>query len=180
MLLRSARTAQRAERCAVFQIASLACAQTTRFSANFLRSPVNGKPWVAPVTARCVDTIEALAEKFRAALSHREPAIRDFFDIDYAVRKGLLRQEVNDYGDRVGLKLANPENDSVKVSQRRLDAFRRQVQAELKPVLRARDFAAVDLNRAFYEAVDLHGAEEAADALADSASGGQSFIPPGL
>ena len=81
-------------------------------------------------------TLQPEGRSPRAALSHREPAIRDFFDIDYAVRKGLLRQEVNDYGDRVGLKLANPENDSVNVSQRRLDAFRRQVQAELKPVLR--------------------------------------------
>ena len=33
------------------------------------------------------DKSEALTEKFRAALSRREPAIRDFFDIDYAVRR---------------------------------------------------------------------------------------------
>ena len=70
MLLRSARTAQRSERCEMFQIASLACTQTIRFSANFLRSPVNGKPRVAPVTVRCVDTIEALAEKFRWTAPH--------------------------------------------------------------------------------------------------------------
>ena len=48
---------------------------------------------VAPVTVRCVDKIEALAENFRVALSRREPAIRDFFDIDYAVRKGLLTRK---------------------------------------------------------------------------------------
>ena len=65
----------------------------------------------------------------------------------------------------------------MSVSQRRLDAFRRQVQAELKPVLRARDFSAFDLNRAFDEAINLQGAEVVADSFADSASGGQSFIP---
>ena len=116
---------------------------------TILRSPLNGNPMVAPVSVRCIDKIEALAEKFRAALSRREPAIRDFFDIDYAVRRRLLRPEENDFVDRVGLKLAIPGNDSVDVSQRRLDALRRQVQAELKPVLRDRDFSEFDLNRAF-------------------------------
>ena len=47
---------------------------------------------VAPISVRSIDKIEALAEKFRAALSRREPAIRDFFDIDYAVRKGGLQR----------------------------------------------------------------------------------------
>ena len=116
---------------------------------TILRSPLNDNPMVAPVSVRCIDKIEALAEKFRAALSRREPAIRDFFDIDYAVRRRLLRPEQNDFVDRVGLKLAIPGNDSVDVSQRRLDALRRQVQAELKPVLRDRDFSEFDLNRAF-------------------------------
>lgn len=116
---------------------------------TILRSPLNDNPMVAPVSVRCIDKIEALAEKFRAALSRREPAIRDFFDIDYAVRRRLLRPEENDFVDRVGLKLAIPGNDPVNVSQRRLDALRRQVQAELKPVLRARDFSEFDLNRAF-------------------------------
>lgn len=32
----------------------------------------------------CIDLTEALAEKMRAALTRREPAIRDFFDIWYA------------------------------------------------------------------------------------------------
>jgi len=35
-------------------------------------------------TLTCIDLTEALAEKMRAALTRREPAIRDFFDIWYA------------------------------------------------------------------------------------------------
>jgi hypothetical protein len=34
--------------------------------------------------------------RFRAALSRREPAIRDFYDVDYAVRKGSLRPEADE------------------------------------------------------------------------------------
>jgi len=116
---------------------------------TILRNPLSGNPMVAPVTVRSIEKIEALAEKFRAALSRREPAIRDFFDIDYAVRKGGLRPEETDFIDQVGLKLTIPGNDSVDVSQRRLAALRRQVEAELKPVMRDRDFSEFDLDRAF-------------------------------
>lgn len=46
---------------------------------TILRNPLSGKPMVAPIKVRSIGMIEALAEKFRAALSRREPAIRDFF-----------------------------------------------------------------------------------------------------
>jgi len=51
---------------------------------------------------------------------------------------GLVRQ-----------KLAVPGNDPPDVSPARLDALRAQVETELMPVLRAADFAAFDLDRAF-------------------------------
>ena len=79
---------------------------------TILRSPLNDNPMVAPVSVRCIDKIEALAEKFRAALSRREPAIRDFFDIDYAVRRRLLRPEANDFVDRAGIETCDPRERS--------------------------------------------------------------------
>ena len=45
--------------------------------------------------------------------------------------------------------MAIPGNEPVDVSERRLDALRRQVEPELRPVLRDRDFAEFDLDRAF-------------------------------
>jgi hypothetical protein len=116
---------------------------------TILRNPLGGKPMVTPITVRSIGMIEALAEKFRAALSRRDPAIRDFFDIDYAIRNGGLRSDEADFIDQVGLKLAIPGNDPVDVSDRRLDALRRQVDTELRPVLRDRDFSEFDLDRAF-------------------------------
>ena len=114
-----------------------------------LRNPLTNKPMVMPFPVRSLDKTEALAEKFRAALSRREPAIRDFFDIDYAVRKGGLRVEEAAFVDQIGIKLTIPGNDSVDVSGKRLDALRRQVEPELRPVLRDQDFAEFDLDRAF-------------------------------
>ena len=54
---------------------------------TMLQNPLTNRAMVAPFTVRNIEKIEALAEKFRAALSRREPAIRDFFDIDYAVSR---------------------------------------------------------------------------------------------
>jgi predicted nucleotidyltransferase component of viral defense system len=120
-----------------------------RLAHTILRNPLTNKAMVAAVSVRSIDKIEALAEKFRAALSRREPAIRDFFDIDYAVRKGGLQAENAEFIDQVGQKLAIPGNDAVDISRARLQALRRQVESELRPVLRDQDFAEFDLNRAF-------------------------------
>ena len=128
---------------------------------TILRNPLTRNPMVDPVMVRCIDKLEALAEKFRAALSRREPAIRDFFDLDYAVRKGGLRPEETDFIDQVELKLAIPGNDPVVVSELRLAALRRQVEAELRPVLRDRDFSEFDLDRAFAIAVRMATAVQA-------------------
>jgi predicted nucleotidyltransferase component of viral defense system len=116
---------------------------------TILRNPLTNKPMVMPLPVRSIDKMEALAEKFRAALSRREPAIRDFFDIDYAVRKSGLRTNNVGFIDQVGQKLAIPGNDPVDVSEKRREALSRQIDAELKSVLRDRDFAEFDLDRAF-------------------------------
>src|SRR5919106_531156 len=114
-----------------------------------LQNPLTNRPMVLPTKVRCIEKMEALAEKFRAALSRREPAIRDLFDIDYAVRKGGLHPDEANFIDQVRLKLAISGNDPVDVSETRLNALRRQVETELRPVLREPDFAEFDLDRAF-------------------------------
>lgn len=102
-----------------------------------------------PVTVRCISRIEAFAEKFRAALSRREVAARDFFDLDYAVRKLGLQADNAELIELVKRKLAVPGNEQPDVSVKRLKALQQQVGPELQPVLRARDFAEFDVERAF-------------------------------
>jgi len=114
---------------------------------TMLLSPLTNNPMVAPIGVRCIAKAEALAEKFRAALSRRDVAIRDFYDIDHAVRKGGLSPEK--LVKQVSLKLAVSGNDPVDVSDRRLAAVRKQIEAQLRPVLRERDFGEFDLERAF-------------------------------
>jgi predicted nucleotidyltransferase component of viral defense system len=116
---------------------------------TLLLDPVSGQTLIQPFAVRCISREEAFAEKFRAALSRREAAIRDFFDIDYAVRRTGLRHQDARFVDLVKRKLAIPGNDPVDVSGDRLAALRRQLETELKPLLRANDFAGFDLERAF-------------------------------
>ncbi len=122
---------------------------------TLLLYPITSKPLVPPVTVPCIAKTEAFAEKFRAALSRRDPAVRDFYDIDYAVRKDYLRPEADNLVNQVRQKLAVPGNERVDVSAQRLEAMRKQIEPQLRPVLRQQDFAEFNLDRAFTTVVEM-------------------------
>ena len=112
---------------------------------TILLDPVSYEAMVAPIRTRCISREEAFAEKFRAALSRREVAIRDFYDIDYAVEKLGLRPQDKELVRLVRKKLEVPGNELVDVSKERLTALRRQPLPQLRPVLRERDFREFDV-----------------------------------
>lgn len=113
-----------------------------------LLDPVSGQPMIPQVTLSCISRIEAFAEKFRAALSRREVAIRDFYDIDHAVRRLDLQPQDSALIEFVRRKLAIPGNEAADVSETRLAVLRQQLEPQLKPVLRDEDFVQFDLERA--------------------------------
>ena len=90
---------------------------------------------------------EAYAEKARAALTRLEPAIRDFFDLDNAVQHGRLNHLDAEYLRLVKRKL-DATDDRVDVSSTKNNMLRAQLEAQLKPVLRTRDYEAFSLDRA--------------------------------
>ena len=116
---------------------------------TILIDPISHEPMVPPLPVLCISKMEAFAEKFRAALTRREPAIRDFYDIDYSVRKLALDPGDENMVKLVRQKLGVPGNEAVDVSDARLGKLRQQVEPELKPVLRESDFQEFDLERAF-------------------------------
>jgi predicted nucleotidyltransferase component of viral defense system len=116
---------------------------------TLLRDPIAGGPMVPAMAVACIARMEAFAEKFRAALSRRDVAIRDFFDLDHAVQKLQLPPSGTTLVEMVRQKLAIPGNDPVSVGPKRLMQLRCQLDSRLRPVLRAEDFAAFDLDRAF-------------------------------
>lgn len=122
---------------------------------TIILSPISGKAMIQPIPIPCISYDEAMAEKFRAALSRREPAIRDFYDIDYAVRKLNFTPSRKNFLALISKKLAIPGNDPVDISENRLTAIRQQLVTQLKPVLRAHDFIEFDLESSFRVVVDV-------------------------
>lgn len=125
---------------------------------TLLANPLRRSPMFAPFPLRCMAMQEAYAEKARAALSRREPAIRDFFDLDHAVRQLALNCTDTGFVHLLAEKLDVPGNFPVDVSDARLASLRRQLDANLKPVLRQAEYEAFDLDRAFALARQLAGA----------------------
>ncbi len=81
----------------------------------------------------CIDLTEALAEKMRAALTRREPAIRDFFDIWYA--KNIWGF---DFSDPIFLSLLRDKLREVEYAytlEDNRDLLIRQIKTDLSPIL---------------------------------------------
>lgn len=91
---------------------------------TILLDPVSGQTLIPTKKVRCISQAEAFAEKFRAALTRREVAIRDFFDIDYAVRTLGLEPKDKKLVGLVEAKLAVPGNEPVNLSTERLATLR--------------------------------------------------------
>jgi predicted nucleotidyltransferase component of viral defense system len=112
-----------------------------------LLSAITGQNLVAPCPLSVMPKMELWAEKVRAALTRREAAIRDFFDLDYARTNLSLDLEDGGLREMVARKLAVPGNDAVDITESRRRSLEEQVEGQLRPVLREPDFAAFDLER---------------------------------
>jgi len=126
-------------------------------SNSILLDPVSDQPLLKPVSLCCISKFEAFAEKFRAALTRRDVAIRDFFDIDYASQKLEIPIEDEKFIKLVKQKLSISGNFPVDTSQTRLELLRRQLDTQLKPVLREKDFIEFDLERSIRTVLKMAG-----------------------
>jgi predicted nucleotidyltransferase component of viral defense system len=121
----------------------------TRPASTILMNPFDSKCAIEPFPIVAMSLRESYAEKIRAALSRREPAIRDLFDLHHAIDSGIL-----DVGDPGLLALTKRKmlvnvDEPANVSDDRFGAFRRQVEAALRPVLREKDFADFHVEQIF-------------------------------
>ena len=115
---------------------------------TLLLDPFSKAPAHPPAQVKVISLLEAYAEKLRAALTRKAPAIRDFFDIDVAVRNGMLEPLGDELLALVRTKLAVPGNALIDTSEEKTKALRDQLSTQLEPVLRRKDFEAFALERA--------------------------------
>jgi len=116
---------------------------------TLLLNPFTRKSLVPDIDLTTLSMKEAIAEKLRAALTRLEPAIRDFFDIDYLVSHHQLDLTDRHLITLLTEKLKVPGNPPFDLSSARKEKLKTQVNTELKPVLRSSDFESFDLYRAF-------------------------------
>lgn len=124
---------------------------------TMLTNPLRMRPALEPICVSVLSFRETYAEKFRAAMTRRDPAIRDYYDIDYAVRSGKLDPSDDNLLELLQFKLSVPGNELVDVSKQRYVTLQRQLNSQLKPVLRTRDFECFDLERVFEIVASLVG-----------------------
>ncbi len=117
-------------------------------SKTMVLNPINERPLVDAFSVSCLSYQETMAEKLRAALTRKDVAIRDFFDVDYEVHNGALDTRDCALLDLLRRKLQVPGTAAMDVSPDRMGQLRGQLEAELRPVLREQDFAQFDLERA--------------------------------
>ncbi len=117
-------------------------------SNTMVLNPVNGRPLIDAFVVSCLSHQEAMAEKVRAALTRRDVAIRDFFDVDHAVLSGGLDVRDGSLLELLRRKLEVAGAGAADVSAERLGQLSGQLEGELQPVLRKQDFDQFDLDRA--------------------------------
>lgn len=122
---------------------------------TLLLDPISGQPLVEPVKVQCLSLLEAFAEKWRAALSRRDPAIRDFYDLDHAIRHLGLSPADAELRELIRRKLAMPGNPPIDVTDARRAALQLQLDPQLRAVLREQDFGRFDLGAVFRIVVDM-------------------------
>lgn len=120
-----------------------------------LTDPVTGQALVGAFPVRCLSYGEAMAEKLRAALCRREVAIRDFFDIDYAVRNARLDTRAPGLLDLVRRKVEIPGTGPVNTSPDRMAQLRGQMETKLQPVLREQEYTEFELERAINTVLEV-------------------------
>jgi len=122
---------------------------------TLLINPFSRKPAVSDIYLSALQREEAYAEKVRAALTRKDVAIRDFFDIDYAIKNLQLNLNDSRTFKLIIEKLKVPGNLPIDISLSRKDELRSQLNTRLKPVLRQVDFENFDLERAYGIVIDI-------------------------
>ncbi len=118
-------------------------------TSTLLIDPYRETEFIQKFKTQCLTIEEVYSEKFRAALSRREPLIRDFYDIFYATENLELDFISDSFLSLVKTKLAIPNNEPVMINPQRKQQLINQLDTELKSVLRNQDLAQFDFESVY-------------------------------
>lgn len=116
-------------------------------AATLLKNPLTGRDAVPKFTIKSLSAKEAYSEKFRAAMCRTEPAIRDFFDIQVALEKGLVELSDPDFQQMVYAKITVPVQRTINLAEDRILALQKQKESHLEPMLKSEDYRNFNLEK---------------------------------
>ncbi len=113
---------------------------------TLLKNPITQNPVLLDFPLVGLSLKEAYSEKIRAAFSREKSAIRDIFDIHYALKNCSAEKfhsfTINKLSPMVKMVKCKMKvsNQQIDLSEKRKEEFLSQLQTELRPVLRQKDF----------------------------------------
>lgn len=116
---------------------------------TLVKDAISGDFLINPYPVQCLTKIEAYAEKLRAALTRAKPAIRDIFDLDYALRYKILDVYNKEFQELTKIKLVRPEPLAIDLFDSKKQILESQLETQLRPVLREEDYRQFDFEKAW-------------------------------
>ena len=116
---------------------------------TLLHDPFTEQSVIPPIPVKCFSIEELYAEKIRAALTRLNPAIRDIYDLDYAVQNNIINIADKHLLEFLQQKLAVEGTGKIDISESKKQELLIQVDTELKSVLRKKDYDNFNFDRAY-------------------------------
>jgi hypothetical protein len=113
---------------------------------TLLLNPFTQKQYVPHFYFFCLNRQEAYAEKMRAALTRHKMAIRDFYDLDYAIKHNILNIDDPNFISVLKIKLAIPNAALIKFDDEKVLFLKNKIVTELMPTLNQNQKMSFDLD----------------------------------
>ena len=110
-------------------------------------NPFTGEKLADLFPILCYAKKEAYAEKIRAAFCRQQPAIRDFYDISYAIDKNIITLQDDAFIKIVRSKIKAQAKNFKLLTNEKIQLLQAQLLPDLFPTLRSNDYNAFDLSK---------------------------------
>lgn len=114
---------------------------------TLLLNPFTQKQIIPPFYFHSLSKNEAYAEKMRASLTRKKVAIRDFYDLDYAIKHNIININDPDFIALLKMKLSLPNTILTNFDKAILDLLKTKISTELMPTLNQSQGSMFDLNK---------------------------------
>jgi predicted nucleotidyltransferase component of viral defense system len=122
---------------------------------TLILNPLFAEPVLTPIRVIGLSKVEAYAEKVRAALTRKEPAIRDIYDLWQAFEQKVISMDTPGWIDMAKQKCSAYDLADC-CSAKRKEVFEKGVKTDLHPVLRTGMAEVFDFNAAWEIILTIH------------------------